>query len=132
MPFCHFKFATFYTAMAAITRAGSCQKSCDPSSARQNSEHPWAPIVSPRSNSFRSRWSQWMPSSTRPELSFPRPKSAFPQRLLKPETVYADHYHEFLALDEALRNSNPGYAMVGVNDAYVADLRAAIAGRLSG
>lgn len=45
--------------------------------------------------------------------------------------VARTHYEEQLALDEALRNSGSGWAKIGINDGYVADLRAACAGTLS-
>ena len=41
------------------------------------------------------------------------------------------HYNEQLALDDALRNSGSGWAKIGINDAYVFDLRAASAGTLN-
>ncbi|WP_229582969.1 DUF6538 domain-containing protein [Paracoccus sp. S-4012] len=44
--------------------------------------------------------------------------------------IAASHYAQRLALDEHFRD-NPAYAVAGINDTYVAELRAAVAGRAS-
>lgn len=41
------------------------------------------------------------------------------------------NYHERLAFDEELRNSGPVWSSVGIDDVYVSDLRAGIAGKLN-
>jgi hypothetical protein len=56
------------------------------------------------------------------------------QRRMQPltqEEIAREHYNERLALDEALRNTSPGWANIGIDDGYVAELRAAVAGRLT-
>ncbi|WDR02367.1 site-specific integrase [Devosia algicola] len=50
---------------------------------------------------------------------------------LSPTDLARLHYGEGLARDEYMRNVEPMWATVGINDTYVADLRAAIAGTLS-
>jgi hypothetical protein len=45
-------------------------------------------------------------------------------------TLARTHYAQRLALDEELRNSGPQYASVGIDDVYVSDLRATLAGHL--
>ncbi|MDB5530323.1 MAG: xerD1 [Devosia sp.] len=40
------------------------------------------------------------------------------------------HYNDQLALDDALRDSGPNWASVGIDDSYVADLRALSSGAL--
>lgn len=47
---------------------------------------------------------------------------------MTPAQIAASHYAQRLALDERFRD-NPAYAAVGVDDGYVAQLRAAVAGR---
>ncbi|WP_431021541.1 DUF6538 domain-containing protein [Devosia alba] len=49
---------------------------------------------------------------------------------MTPSEMARAHYNEQLALDDALRNSGPSWANVGINDSYVADLRAAASGSL--
>lgn len=49
---------------------------------------------------------------------------------MTPAELARTHYNDQLALDEALRDSGPSWASVGVDDAYIADLRAASAGSL--
>jgi integrase len=46
-------------------------------------------------------------------------------------TLARTHYAQRLAFDEALRNAGPQYASVGVDDVYVSDLRATLAGHLA-
>ncbi|MDP3272102.1 tyrosine-type recombinase/integrase [Limnobacter sp.] len=43
-----------------------------------------------------------------------------------------DHYQRLLARDIALRNAGPSWASIGIDDRYVADLRAVLAGKLTG
>ncbi|MHA6298565.1 hypothetical protein [Devosia sp. CAU 1758] len=49
---------------------------------------------------------------------------------MTPAELARTHYNDQLALDEALRDSGPSWASVGIDDAYVADLRAASSGSL--
>ena len=52
---------------------------------------------------------------------------------LAPDQIALSHYHQRLAFDDELRNS-PAYAAVSsidIDDIYVAQLRAGVAGRLS-
>lgn len=49
---------------------------------------------------------------------------------MTPDELARTHYNDQLALDEALRDSGPNWASVGIDDAYVADLRAASSGSL--
>lgn len=49
---------------------------------------------------------------------------------MTPAELARSHYNDQLALDEALRDSGPGWASIGIDDAYVADLRAASSGSL--
>ena len=52
---------------------------------------------------------------------------------LAPDQIALSHYHQRLAFDDQLRNS-PAYAAastIGIDDRYVAQLRAGVAGRLS-
>jgi integrase len=43
-----------------------------------------------------------------------------------------DHYQRLLARDTALRDAGPSWASIGIDDRYVADLRAVLAGKLTG
>jgi hypothetical protein len=43
-----------------------------------------------------------------------------------------DHYQRLLPRDIALRNAGPSWASIGIDDRYVADLRAVLAGKLAG
>ncbi|HWL55470.1 MAG TPA: DUF6538 domain-containing protein [Paracoccus sp. (in: a-proteobacteria)] len=57
--------------------------------------------------------------------------AAAPMRYpLAPDQIALSHYHQSLAMDDAARRS-PAYASLSVNDQYVAELRAGIAGKLS-
>jgi hypothetical protein len=51
--------------------------------------------------------------------------------LLPPNQLALHHYMERLAEDEQRRNFSPQWANVGINDLYVAELRAGIAGKLN-
>lgn len=57
-------------------------------------------------------------------------KAAARDAPMTPAELARTHYNDQLALDEALRNSGPGWASIGIDDAYVADLRAASSGSL--
>lgn len=50
---------------------------------------------------------------------------------MSPEELARVHYNERLALDDYLRNESPAWASIGIDDRYVAQLRQAIAGRLT-
>lgn len=61
------------------------------------------------------------------------PASPSPRYHLAPDQIAASHYAQRLAFDDLIRNS-PDYGMassVGIDDGYVASLRAGVAGRLS-
>lgn len=49
---------------------------------------------------------------------------------MTPDELARTHYNDQLALDETLRDSGASLASVGIDDAYVADLRAASSGSL--
>lgn len=57
-------------------------------------------------------------------------RSAARSAPMTPAQLARVHYHDQLALDEALRDSGPTWASVGIDDSYVADLRAASSGSL--
>jgi integrase len=49
---------------------------------------------------------------------------------MTPSELARTHYNDQLALDEALRDAGPSWASISIDDAYVADLRAASSGSL--
>lgn len=57
-------------------------------------------------------------------------KSAARSAPMTPAELARTHYNDQLALDEALRDSGPVWASIGIDDGYVADLRAASSGSL--
>ncbi|HEV7434967.1 MAG TPA: tyrosine-type recombinase/integrase [Pseudorhizobium sp.] len=62
------------------------------------------------------------------ELGGPALAGRYP---LAPDEIANRHYHERLALDEELRNGNGPWSSVGIDDLYVDNLRAGLAGKLS-
>ncbi len=50
---------------------------------------------------------------------------------LTPEQIAGRNYQERLSLDDQFRRSGPAWASVGIDDIYVSDLRAGIAGKLN-
>ena len=58
------------------------------------------------------------------------PSVALARYPLAPDQIALSHYNQRLVLDEHLRG-NPAYSAVGINDHYVTQLRAGVAGRLS-
>ncbi|MBK8085721.1 MAG: hypothetical protein IPK28_18905 [Devosia sp.] len=50
--------------------------------------------------------------------------------LLSPAELARVHYQERIAIDLAFRQAGPTWASIGIDDRYVADLRAVLAGRL--
>lgn len=58
-------------------------------------------------------------------------KPRTPRFLLSVEQIALHSYQQRLSMDEDARNSNPAYALVGIDDHFVNELRAGVAGRLS-
>lgn len=51
--------------------------------------------------------------------------------LLTSEQIAVRNYHERLSFDDELRNLGPLWSSIGIDDVYVADLRAGLAGKLN-
>ncbi len=58
-------------------------------------------------------------------------QAAFDLYPLTPEEIAVRNYHERLALDDYFRKSGPEWPSIGIDDIYVSDLRAGIAGKLN-